>query len=293
MDYIDDFIKYINNEKKLSQNSLDSYMRDIKQFDTYLKQHNISIESVTKTVIITYFIYMQKNGKATSSISRSLASLRCFFQFLLYNRVIQEDPTTNLESPKVEKKLPSIMTKKEVELLLDQPKPNDTKGARDKAMLELLYATGIRVTELVTLNVNDIDLESGLITCKSVNLKQRTIPIGNMAQKHLKLYLSNYRNLVNLDKDETALFLNMHGQRITRQGFWKIIKYYTNTAKINKVITPHTLRHSFAAHLIENGADLQSIQEMLGHSDISTTQIYNKINKNKIREVYNNTHPRA
>jgi integrase/recombinase XerD len=208
-------------------------------------------------------------------------------------RYVDTDPSANLESPKVEKKLPSILTKKEVEVLLDQPIPIDAKGARDKAMLELLYATGIRVTELISLNIGDINLNSGSIVCKSSEIKSRTIPLGNIAVKYVKLYLDSFRKKLCSNEDSTLLFVNFHGQKMTRQGFWKIIKYYTSKANINKIITPHTLRHSFAVHLIENGADLQAIQEMLGHSDISTTQVYSRVNKNKIKEVYSKTHPRA
>jgi len=293
MNYIELFFNYLENEKELSVNTLDSYERDIRQFESYIKLHNLKIEEVTKTLIITYLIYMQKNGKATSTISRNLASIRCLYQFMYNSRFIDSDPSSNLESPKVEKKLPSVLTKKEVELLLEQPKPTDAKGARDKAMLELLYATGIRVTELISLDLKDIDLKGSLVRCNATESKSRTIPIGNIAIKYLKLYLADYRKLFNSSEEDTSLFLNFHGSKMTRQGFWKIIKNYTQKAKINKVITPHTLRHSFAVHLIENGADLQAIQEMLGHSDISTTQVYSKINKNRILEVYNKTHPRA
>lgn len=292
MDYISLFINYLENEKELSANTLESYKRDIRQFDTYIGEHGMTLDTVTKTVIITYLIYLQKIGKATSTISRNLASIRCFYQFMHNSRFIDTDPSASLESPKVEKKLPAVLTKKEVELLLEQPQPIDSKGARDKAMLELLYATGIRVTELISFNLEDVDFNNGVIVCK-VNNKTRSIPIGNIALKYLKIYMAEYRKKLNPQPEETALFLNFHGKKMTRQGFWKIIKYYTSKAKINKVITPHTLRHSFAVHLIENGADLQAIQEMLGHSDISTTQIYSKINKNRIREVYNKTHPRA
>ncbi len=293
MNYINIFFTYLETEKDLSSNTLESYKRDIKQFFKYLDEHNMLIDKVNKAMIIAYLILLQKNGKATSTISRTLATIRCFYQFMYNHRYIDEDPSSHLESPKVEKKLPSVMSKKEVELLLEQPKANDSKGARDKAMLELLYATGIRVTELVSLDLNDVDTISGIIVCRNDNGKCRTIPFGNIAVKYLKIYLNDFREKLNNDVNESALFLNFHGNRITRQGFWKIIKYYNNKAKIGKSITPHTLRHSFAVHLIENGADLQSIQKMLGHSDISTTQVYNKINKNRIREVYNKTHPRA
>lgn len=293
MNYIELFLVYLDKEKQLSANTLESYRRDIRQFEAYLKEHNLSLDKVTKTIIITYLIYLQKLGKATSTISRNLASIRCFYQFMLNSRYIESDPSANLESPKVEKKMPSVLTKKEVELLLEQPVPSDPKGSRDKAMLELLYATGIRVSELISLELSDVDLNAGCIICRNNDNKVRSIPIGNIALKYLKLYLSEYRRKLCTDSDNNLLFVNFHGKKLTRQGFWKIIKYYTNKAKINKVITPHTLRHSFAVHLVENGADLQVIQEMLGHSDISTTQIYSKMNKNRVKEVYNKTHPRA
>jgi integrase/recombinase XerD len=238
-------------------------------------------------------MFLQKSGKATSSISRSLAALRSFYQFLSNNRYIEKDPTLNLESPKIEKKLPQILSIKEVELLLKQPDKNDSKGNRDQCMLELLYATGIRVSELVSMSLDDINLNMGFIKCSGSGVKDRVIPIGTIAQNALAEYILKYRPMLIKDKDEKSLFVNFHGKHLTRQGFWKIIKYYTKTAKIQKDITPHTLRHSFAAHLIENGADLKSVQEMLGHSDISTTQVYAQISHNKIKEVYKKTHPRA
>lgn len=293
MSYIELFLDYLIINKELAANTLESYKRDIRQFEDYLREHALSLEKVTKTIIITYLITLQKTGKATSTISRNLASIRSFYQFMLNERYIDTDPSANLESPRVEKKLPSVLTKKEVELLLEQPASVDAKGARDKAMLELLYATGIRVSELISLNLDDVDLNTGLITCRNGGIKSRTIPLGNIAVKYIKIYLNDYRRKLCSNENNQLLFVNFHGQKMTRQGFWKIIKYYTAKANINKSITPHTLRHSFAAHLVENGADLQAIQEMLGHSDISTTQVYSKLNKNKIREVYSKTHPRA
>lgn len=293
MSYIELFFDYLINNKELSANTLESYKRDIRQFEVYLREHALSLEKVTKTIIITYLIALQKTGKATSTISRNLASIRCFYQFMQNERYIEVDPSANLESPKVEKKLPSVLTKKEVELLLEQPVPVDAKGARDKAMLELLYATGIRVSELISLDIDDVDLNSGLIICRNGKIKSRSIPLGNIAVKYTKMYLNDFRRKLCSNDNNQLLFVNFHGQKMTRQGFWKIIKYYTAKANINKSITPHTLRHSFAVHLIENGADLQAIQEMLGHSDISTTQVYCKVNKNKIKEVYSKTHPRA
>lgn len=287
------FVNFLERDKRLSLNTLQSYRRDIEQYITYLREINLNnISNTNKTTIIAYLLYLQKKGRATSTISRNLASIRSFYQYIAKNKIIDQDPTAELESPKVEKKLPQILSTKEVELLLEQPKCVDLKGYRDKAMLELLYATGIRVSELICLNVTDVNLELGFIKCNKGS-RERMIPIGSMAITALQEYLSKSRPLLIQKNDEKALFVNINGKRLTRQGFWKIIKQYKNQAKINKDITPHTLRHSFAAHLLENGADLRSIQEMLGHSDISSTQIYAQIAKNKIKEIYKKTHPRA
>lgn len=287
------FIIFLERDKRLSLNTLQSYRRDIEQYITYLQEINLqNITSTNKTTVITYLIHLQKKGRATSTISRNLASIRSFYQYVTKIKLIEQDPTNDLESPKVEKKLPQILSTQEVELLLEQPKCIDLKGFRDKAMLELLYATGIRVSELISLNLTDINVEMGFIRCNK-GTRERMIPIGSMAIAAINEYLAKSRGLLIQRSDEKALFVNINGKRLTRQGFWKIIKQYKNQAKINKDITPHTLRHSFAAHLLENGADLRSIQEMLGHSDISSTQIYAQIAKNKIKEIYKKTHPRA
>lgn len=287
------FINFLERDKRLSSNTLQSYKRDIEQYLAYLLEINLqNISNTNKTTIITYLLHLQKKGRATSTISRNLASIRSFYQYLTKNKLIDQDPTSELESPKVQKKLPQILSTQEVELLLDQPKCIDLKGFRDKAMLELLYATGIRVSELISLNLNDINMEVGFIKCNK-GTRERMVPIGSIAITALKEYMIKARPLLIQVADEKALFVNINGGRLTRQGFWKIIKQYKNLAQISKDITPHTLRHSFAAHLLENGADLRSIQEMLGHSDISSTQIYAQIAKNKIKEVYKKTHPRA
>ena len=291
---LDKFTDYIGSVRKLSDNTVESYCRDIKQYIEYIESKNIqSLKNTNKTTVITYLLYLQKNGRATSTISRSLASIRAFYQYLTAERIIERDPTVDLESPKVEKKLPTILSGKEVELLLDQPDLSSAKGTRDKSMLELLYATGIRVSELVALDCGDINLELGYLKCSKNNDRERIIPVGTIALEILGKYIRDVRPGLLRGKSETALYVNYKGERLTRQGFWKIIKGYKNKAKINKDITPHTLRHSFAAHLIENGADLKSVQEMLGHSDISTTQVYAQITKNRIKEVYNKAHPRA
>lgn len=289
-----DYLEYIKNEKKLRSNTLEAYIRDVLQFKEYLSEHDIEeYKETNKTIIITYLMNLQKNGKATSTISRNLASIRCFFQFLLNNNMINEDPTLNLKSPKSEKKIPSILTTEEVNLLLSQPKSNNFKGARDKAMLELLYAAGLRVSEIISLNINDIDLELGLISVKENDNNQRVIPIGTLALDALTHYIATYRP-EDPGSENEPLFINYSGSRLTRQGFWKIIKHYTKKSNIDKTITPHTLRHSFAVHLIENGADIKTVQEMLGHSDVSTTHIYSFASDDKeLREVYKKSHPRA
>ncbi len=289
---MDDYLEYIKNEKKLRYNTLEAYIRDVLQFKEYLLENDIiDYKETNKTLIITYLMNLQKKGKATSTISRNLASIRCFFQYLLNNKLINEDPTLNLKSPKSEKKIPAVLTIEEVNLLLSQPKSNCFKGSRDKAMLELLYATGIRVSEIIALNIWDMDLELGILTVKENDRDKRVIPIGTVALNALEYYVNTYRPEEN---SLEPLFINYSGSRLTRQGFWKIIKQYTREANINKTITPHTLRHSFAVHLIENGADMKTVQEMLGHSDISTTQIYSFASNDKeLREVYKNSHPRA
>lgn len=291
--HVETFIIFLERDKRLSLNTLQSYKRDIEQYITYLKDINVTnITNTNKTTVIAYLLHLQKKGRATSTISRNLASIRSFYQFLHKKKLIELDPTSELESPKVEKKMPQILSTQEVELLLDQPKCLDLKGIRDKAMLELLYATGIRVSELISLNLNDINLDLGFILCNK-GTRERTIPIGTISIAAVHEYLNKSRNFLIQVADEKALFVNINGKRLTRQGFWKIIKHYKNQANISKDITPHTLRHSFAAHLLENGADLRSIQEMLGHSDISSTQIYAQMAKNKIKEIYKKTHPRA
>ena len=288
------FIDYMETDKELSKNTIESYNRDINQFTTYMRDQKIEdeITSISKTTIITYLIHLQKVGKAPSTISRSLASLRSFYQYLLNKGLVKNDPTSNLKPPKQEKKLPNILTPTEVEVLLEQPEDDNPKGVRDRAMLELLYAAGIRVTELISLNLDDVNLDLGFIVSSKNSSNERIIPIGKLSITSLEKYFI-YRPKLVKNKTEESLFVNYHGKRLTRQGFWKIIKSYTNKANIDKKITPHTLRHSFAAHLLQNGADLKSVQEMLGHADISTTQIYTKINNKRIKDVYKNAHPRA
>lgn len=289
---VENFLDFLQKDKKLSDNTLQSYNRDIKLYCNYLNAHNIDAVKTTESDLKEYITSLKENGKAVSTVSRNLASLRSFYQYLYKTKVITDDPTINLESPKIERKLPKVLTSEQVELLLEQPKCVDLKGYRDKAMLELVYATGIRVTELISLNVDDINLDSGYIKCVG-KTKERVIPIGSLAVNALKEYMEKSRNVLLKDENDQALFVNVNGHRLTRQGFWKIIKQYKTQANIDVDITPHTLRHSFAVHLLENGAELRAIQEMLGHSDISSTQMYAQLGQNRIKDVYMKAHPRA
>ena len=286
------FFGFLENEKKVSLNTLQSYKRDLKQFENYLGTIEGKYNELTNDGIKDYIKYMQEQGKKTSTISRGLAAIRSFYQYETKNKQVEKDPTEGIQSPKIEKRVPSVLTSSEVALLLEQPKNVDLKGTRDKAMLEFAYATGMRVTEIISLNVEDINLETGYATCRN-GKKERTVPIGEMSLKALKDYMLNARHTMIKDDNEQALFVNVNGQRLTRQGFWKIIKYYKEQAHIDKDITPHVLRHSFATHLLQNGAALKSIQTMLGHSDILSTQIYMQFQDESLKNVYKKAHPRA
>ena len=288
-----DFTDYLRNEKKSSENTVLSYARDLKGFCRFMKESGVfDPAKVNRTNVMAYVYELQKQRKAGTTVSRNIASIRSFFQFLQRKGIVTENPAADLELPKVEKKVPEILSLDKGELLLEQPNGEEDKEIRDKAMLELLYATGIRVTELISLRVEDINLPLEYIRCGS-DTKSRIIPIGAQAKASLRRYLDKVRENMVLRPDEEVLFVNCNGKPMTRQGFWKIIKAYAKKAGIEEDITPHMLRHSFAAHLIENGADLRSVQEMLGHSDISTTQIYTKLTNQKLKNVYAKTHPRA
>jgi len=292
--YVNEFINYLSVERGLAQNTLESYGRDLRQFEAYMNStHKDLIKDSNRATILEYLNTLQSKGRAVSTISRNLAAIKSFYQYLVREKYIDKDPAANVESPKLEKKLPKILTISEVEELLKQPNVSTPNGIRDKAMLELLYATGIRVSELISLNISDVNLDMGYVKCFGKGSKERIVPLGSIAAKCVQEYLNKGRPKLVRTYDEPALFVNHHGNRLTRQGFWKIIKKYAQEANINKPITPHTLRHSFATHLLENGADLRSVQEMLGHADISTTQIYTHITKSHLKEVYDKTHPRA
>lgn len=290
---LDGFITYLHNVKKKSENTVLSYNRDLTKFIKYLRTNKItSLDKVEEKDLEKYIKELNDNGFKSATVSRNIASLKAFFHYLNNEGVLNNDPTKSLKSPKIEKKIPEILTTDEVFALLEQPSGDSPKEIRDKAMLELLYATGIRVSELINLETSDVNLKTSSILCRDGS-KSRTIPYGKKAKDALTRYLEGAREAIVDNKESTILFANCSGQKMSRQGFWKLIKHYAKKAGIESDITPHTLRHSFAAHLVENGADLRSVQEMLGHSDISTTQIYANMSHSHIREVYNRTHPRG
>ena len=290
---ITSFLGFIENDKKLSDNTLQSYRRDIVQYKKYVEENKIDYVSVEKNDINEYLQYLHDMNKKSSTISRNLASVRLFYQYLLRNNKVKADPTEGIHSPKIEKRVPSILTSQEVSLLLDQPKNIDLKGIRDKAMLEFAYATGMRVTEIISLNIEDVNLEEGFVVCKTSSSKERKIPLGTLSLKALKEYIKDSRPILIKSEAEKSLFVNINGKRLTRQGFWKIVKFYKEQAHITKEITPHVLRHSFATHLLQNGAELKAIQTMLGHSDISSTQVYMQFQDESLKNVYRKAHPRA
>lgn len=286
------FEEYMKTEKRSSANTVSSYLRDASQFEAEMLDRDCLLTEVQKGDVEDYIHILIRRGKSAATVTRSIASIRCFYRCLVDLGLMDHDPTKGVTPVKVERKLPQVLTSKEVELFLEQPQCTDLKGYRDRAMLELLYATGIRVSELIELDVSDLNLPGGVLRCESKG-KERVIPLYPAAIRALTEYLHTVRPQLIDDPEEPALFVNMSGERMSRQGFWKLIKYYQEKAGIHKDITPHTLRHSFAAHLLENGADLRSIQEMLGHADISSTQVYSKILNQDLKNVYKKAHPRA
>lgn len=290
---IDQFVAYLHNIKETSTNTELSYRRDLKKVIVFLRARNLTEwVDVSEDALKDYITSMGEQHFAAATISRNIASIKALFHFMAQEGIVKKDITDGLKAPKIEKKIPEILTMDEVIRLLEQPSGNSHKEIRDKAMLELLYATGIRVTELITLKVSDVNLPMSFIICRDAH-KERVIPFGKAAKEALVRYLTEAREQMIEDKSSDILFCNFSGAPMSRQGFWKLIKFYAKKAGITADITPHTLRHSFAAHLVENGADLRSVQEMLGHSDISTTQIYANMNHNRIREVYAKAHPRG
>lgn len=291
-DEIDRFIVYLHNVKKASENTALSYERDLKKLRIYLENEKIeNVKEITEEDLQAYVDDMKKRGLKASTISRNIASIRGFINYLVEHGILKQNVCAALRAPKIEKKAPEILTMEEVVKLLEQPSKNSPKELRDKAMLELLYATGIRVSELLSLKLEDFNLQMMYIICRDRS-KERMIPFGVNAKSAMEKYLLHSRETLLTGKKSDFLFVNCSGLRMSRQGFWKIVKYYAEKAEITVDITPHTLRHSFAAHLVENGADLKSVQEMLGHSDISTTQIYANLNHSRLRDVYAKAHPR-
>ena len=292
-DHLAGYGKYLTDEKHASANTVSSYLRDVTQFAEYLRsEQDCRLEQAQPEMVKAYMNWMMARGKSPSSVTRFLASVKSFYNYLLSIGAVESNPAKNVTAARAERKYPEILTSREVELFLEQPQCVDAKGCRDHAMLELLYATGIRVSELIALNLSDLNLAAGFIRCASKG-RERIIPMYHTAVKALQDYVREVRPRIIADSREEALFVNMSGERMSRQGFWKIIKYYQEKAGIQKDITPHVLRHSFAAHLLENGADLRAIQEMLGHADISSTQIYTHVVRNQLKDVYNKAHPRA
>ena len=292
LDVISAYETYLVKVKNASSNTTVSYLRDIRQFAQWLEEKaGLEIEDATQPHIRQYLAYLEEEGRSTSTMSRVLASLRSFFTYLMASGFLQETPVRDIHIQRKEKKLPQILTGREVELLLAQPSSTDAKGCRDRAMLEVMYATGLRVSELIGLNLEDVVLDGGFLKC--VGKKTRLVPMYPGAVKALTVYIQEVRPGMVAQPKERALFVNVNGERMSRQGFWKILKHYQETAHINKDITPHTLRHSFAVHLLENGADLHSIQEMMGHSDISSTQLYTQLFSRNLKNVYDKCHPKA
>lgn len=290
---IQNFIQYLHQVKKTSENTEVSYARDLKKMNQYLLAQGIHDASeVTTTSLNSYVLFLEKEGRKPATISRSIASMKAFYHYLEKERRVATDPAERLKAPKIEKKMPTILSTEEVTRLLEQPGGNSPKELRDKAMLELLYATGIRVSELISLKLGNVNLAMEYLTCSDVH-KERIIPFGDIARDALSRYLEQGRPKLIEDDTEDWLFTNCSGQPMSRQGFWKLIKSYGKKAGIDAEITPHMLRHSFAAHMVGNGADLKSVQEMLGHSDISTTQVYAQMGQKRMREVYVKAHPRG
>ena len=293
LDLIGAYENYLTKVKKASINTISSYMRDIRQFADWLSaSEDLDVVDAAQVNISRYLAHMEEEGRSAATISRCLASLKNFYGYVVSSGFVEATPVTDIHVDRGEKKLPQVLTGREIELLLSQPSCVDAKGYRDKAMLEVMYATGIRVTELISLNIDEVNLDLGIIKCAGAK-KTRSIPLYPAALKALTVYISDVRSGMLAYPDEKALFVNVNGMRMSRQGFWKVLKHYQETAGIEKELTPHTLRHSFAVHLLENGADLGSLQELMGHSDISSTQMYTQMINQKLKSVYEKCHPKA
>jgi len=293
LDFVSAYENYLTKVKQASENTVSSYMRDIRQFSTWLREsEDTDVIDATQLNISDFLDFLDERGKSNATKSRALASLKNFYSYIVSTGFLSETPVRDLKVDRGEKKLPQILTNREIELLLAQPSSSDYKGLRDKAMLEVMYATGMRVSELINLDIDNVNLDLGVIKCAG-NKKNRAIPLYPEALNALTKYMKDVRGIMVASPAERALFVNISGVRMSRQGFWKILKYYQNTAHIDKEITPHTLRHSFAVHLLENGADLGSLQELMGHSDISSTQMYTQMVDQHLKQVYARCHPKA
>ena len=293
LNFIDAYHNYLVKVKQASANTIASYMRDIRQFADWLRAAEaLEVAEAGQLHISRYLDHLQEQGRSGATMSRNLASLKNFYSYLVSFGFLDHTPVVEIQIDRGEKKVPQILSSREIDLLLSQPVCADAKGVRDKAMLEMMYATGVRVTELLDLNVSDVNLELGLVKCAGAK-KTRSIPLYPAALKALRTYMQDIRPGMLADPREQALFVNVSGARMSRQGFWKILKHYQETARIDKEITPHTLRHSFAVHLLENGADLDAVQELMGHSDISSTQLYTQMVNKKLKTVYQKCHPKA
>lgn len=290
--FINEYREYLFSEQKASANTIQAYLRDVKLFGKYLSMTETDVFKANKTNVLSYILHMQKENKSPSSVSRSIASIRNMYAFLVARGYVSKNPALKIEAPRQKKKIPDILSLDEMDLLLSTPDVSTDKGKRDRAMLELMYATGIKASEIIGLKVSDVETELGFLKC-AFGTKARIIPLGRMCIDAITDYILNARSNLITDKDEGWLFVNYTGKALTRQGFWKIVKEYKTKAGIDKEIAPHTLRHSFAAHMMANGADLLSVSEMLGHSDISSTQVYSRLVKNRIKDVYQKAHPRA
>ena len=293
LDLINAYENYLTKVRQASANTVASYMRDIRQFAEWLQQsEELDVVEAEQVNISRYLSHLEEDGRSAATVSRCLASLKNFYGYVVSSGFLEATPVTEIRVDRGEKKLPQILTGREIELLLAQPVCVDAKGFRDKAMLEVMYATGMRVTELLSLNIDDVNLELGVIKCSGAK-KTRSIPLYPAALRALSVYINDVRSGMLAYPEERALFVNVNGLRMSRQGFWKILKHYQDTAHIEKELTPHTLRHSFAVHLLENGADLGSLQELMGHSDISSTQMYTQMINQKLKSVYAKCHPKA
>jgi len=293
--FLNDFINYLTSEKKMAQNSLDAYKRDVQEFAGMIREKdNLSLDEASNTEVVAYLLKLKNEGKSAATVNRKIASLRVFYNYLAARKLISDNPTLNIKSPKIERKNIEFLTIEEIDELLNKP-DQSIKGLRDKAILELLYATGIRVSEIVEMNLEDVNIRMGFVTCTGEHGKARIIPMGRPSRAAVEEYIYEVRPkfMRDADGDEKALFVNYSGKRLTRQGLWKLLKEYAKLAGIENKLTPQTLRNSFAVHMIQNGADLKSLQELLGHEDISATQIYLSVSKNRIKEVYDKSHPRA